>query len=89
MSPRAGEPCHIKILNAARAIVAEKGVNEFRVGEVQDYFIQHGIGGCRPGTIATHVRSRCCANTTDNHATTYAYFEQIGDGRYRLLDGAV
>lgn len=82
------DSCHEKVLAAVRAIIAEKGKNEFRVGEVQDYFIGHGIGGCAPQTIDTHIRSRCCANAPDNHAVTYAYFERAGRGRYRLLDDA-
>ncbi len=91
MVPRASsnpDSCHEKVLEAVRAIIAEKGKNEFRVGEVQDYFIQHGIKGCAPQTIDTHIRSRCCANAPDNHAVTYAYFERVGRGRYRLLDHA-
>lgn len=83
------DSCHNKVLAAVRAIVAAKGENEFRVGEVQDYFEHQGIGGCTPQTIDTHIRSRCCANAPDNHAVTYAYFERVGRGLYRLLDGAV
>ena len=82
------ESCHEKVLEAVRAIIAEKEMNEFRVAEVQDYFIRHGIEGCAPQTIDTHIRSRCCANAPDNHAVTYAYFERVGRGRYRLLDRA-
>ena len=80
--------CHEKVLAAVRAITAEKGKNEFRVGEVQDYFIRHGIEGCAPQTIDTHIRSRCCANAPDNHAVTHAYFERVGRGRYHLLERA-
>ncbi len=35
-------------------------------------------------TIRTHVVSRMCANSPDNHGTTYADLERVGRGRYRL-----
>jgi len=35
-------------------------------------------------TILTHVVSRMCANSPDNHAVTYNDLERVGPGRYRL-----
>ena len=36
-------------------------------------------------TIRTHITSRMCANAPDNHDTTYADFERVGRGEYRLI----
>lgn len=34
-------------------------------------------------TIRTHVVSRMCSNTPDNHARTYGDLERVGNGVYR------
>jgi excinuclease UvrABC helicase subunit UvrB len=34
-------------------------------------------------TIRTHIASRMCANSPDNHGTTYADFDRIDHGEHR------
>lgn len=35
-------------------------------------------------TIRTHITSRMCVNTPDNHSTVYDDPERVGHGQYRL-----
>lgn len=38
----------------------------------------------KESTIQTHIRSRMCDNSPDNHGTTYDDLERVGRGLYRL-----
>jgi hypothetical protein len=38
-----------------------------------------------PGTIRTHVVSRCCVNAPKNHPHKWDYFERVSRGLYRIL----
>lgn len=38
----------------------------------------------KESTIQTHIRSRMCGNSPDNHGTTYDDLERVGRGLYRL-----
>src|SRR5688572_22959169 len=37
-----------------------------------------------PGTVRTHVASRCCINAPAHHQTRWRYFRSLGRGLYRL-----
>lgn len=37
-----------------------------------------------PGTVRTHIASRCCVNCAAHHHTRWAYFRAVGNGVYAL-----
>ena len=37
-----------------------------------------------PGTVRTHVASRCCVNAPSNHQSRYPYFRAVRRGVYRI-----
>jgi hypothetical protein len=37
-----------------------------------------------PGTVRTHIASRCCVNCAAHHHTRWPYFRSLGAGVYRL-----
>lgn len=37
-----------------------------------------------PGTVRTHVASRCCVNAAAHHQTRWPYFRSLGRGTYRI-----
>ena len=74
--------CRDEVVQAAKAIVANKGKNEFRPIEIVER-LKHS--DYPASTIRTHVSSRCCANAPDHHAKVYKDFERIRDGVYRII----
>ena len=38
-----------------------------------------------PGTVRTHITSRCCTNAPKNHPHRWDYFRRIERGRYELV----
>jgi len=76
--------CHEEVLQAARAIVRTKGINEFSPEEVSRYLENQNTTYAK-STINTHIVSRCCVNAPDHHAVRYQYFERIGHGLYKLI----
>jgi hypothetical protein len=67
---------HLDVLDAARR-VADGSI--FRLGAVVD-----ALPHLNPGTIRTHVASRCCVNAPKHHEVRYPYFMALGGGRYRI-----
>jgi hypothetical protein len=67
---------HLDVLDAARR-VAEHSV--FGLGAVVD-----ALPHLNPGTVRTHVASRCCVNAPKHHEVRYPYFKALGRGRYRI-----
>jgi hypothetical protein len=37
-----------------------------------------------PGTVRTHIASRCCVNCAAHHHTRWPYFRSLGNGVYAL-----
>lgn len=70
-------PVHQQVLEAA-ARLAGKG-RTFRLRE-----IVRALPHLNPGTVRTHVASRCCVNAPAHHATRWRYFRKVRRGLYRL-----
>ncbi len=79
-----GTTCRDEVVKAAQAIIAEKGQSFFTIQEVVDYLMLNGTTYSE-ATIRTHIASRCCVNAPNHHAVTYADFERVDRGRYRLV----
>ena|SRR3569833_296258 len=73
--------CRDEVLGAARNIVRAKRRNEFAVAEVVGDLVERGTKYSE-STIRTHVTSRCCRNTPENHAVRCPDFERTGRGLY-------
>lgn len=69
---------HDQILDAARAL-ADRRDWTFRIGD-----LVAALPALNPGTVRTHVASRCCVNAPAHHQSRHRYFRNIGRGRYRL-----
>jgi hypothetical protein len=76
--------CHEEVLEAVRAVVRIKGINEFSPEEVSSYLINRKTIYAK-SSIKTHIVSRCCVNAPENHAVRYQYFKRIGHGLYKLI----
>ena len=76
--------CRHEVLECAREIVDESGVNEFTPKEIVSRMKSKGTA-FKESTIRTHVVSRMCANAPQHHAVKYEDFERIGHGVYKML----
>src|SRR5258708_32751970 len=70
---------HEEILTAARRICLERNTNAFSPDD-----IVRALPHLNPGTIRTHVTSRCCVNAPKNHPHKWDYFRRVGRGRYQI-----
>src|SRR5258708_39265761 len=70
---------HEEILTAARRICLERNTNAFSPDD-----IVRALPHLNPGTIRTHVTSRCCVNAPKNHPHKWDYFRRVGRGRYEI-----
>src|SRR4029079_5530842 len=70
---------HDEILAAARRICAERGDATLPADA-----IGRELPDVNPGTVRTHVTSRCCVNAPKNHPHKWDYFTRVGRGRYQL-----
>jgi hypothetical protein len=75
---------HEEVLEAAQFIVNRTGKNEFTIMDIISEMAKSGTE-YKESTIRTHVASRLCDNCPPNHGTTYAFFERIEHGKYRLI----
>jgi predicted RNase H-like HicB family nuclease len=73
---------HDEILEAVRRIAASRADWSFTPDE-----IVRALPHLNPGTVRTHVTSRCCINAPKNHPHKWDYFERVARGRYRLVRG--
>lgn len=71
---------HDEILAAARRICAERRSPIFTPHD-----IVRALPHLNPGTIRTHVTSRCCVNAPRNHPHKWDYFTRVGRGRYEIV----
>ena len=70
-------PIHIQVLDAACALANADWT--FRVIDVPG-----ALPHLNPGTVRTHVASRCCVNAPPHHASRYRYFRALRRGVYRI-----
>jgi hypothetical protein len=68
---------HEQVLAAARRIADARGT--FRLRD-----IVAALPHLNPGTVRTHVSSRCCVNAAAHHQTRWPYFHALGGGVYRV-----
>ena len=61
--------CRDEVLESAKSIVQNKGVNEFTIQEILDYMNLKGTI-YKESTIRTHITSRMCKDAPKHHATT-------------------
>ena len=71
---------HEEILDVARKIAATQPDWSFSADD-----IVRALPHLNPGTVRTHVTSRCCTNAPKNHPHKWDYFKRIARGRYQLL----
>jgi hypothetical protein len=70
-------PVHIQVLEAAARVADRR--RTFRLSDVVG-----ALPHLNPGTVRTHVASRCCVNAPAHHQTRWPYFRSIGRGVYRI-----
>jgi hypothetical protein len=74
VSPR---PVHEQVLEAASRVAGRD--RTFRMRDVVT-----ALPHLNPGTVRTHIASRCCVNCAAHHHTRWRYFRSLGAGMYRL-----
>lgn len=72
---------HDQVLATAQRISRLRRDGTFAVAE-----IVAALPRLNPGTVRTHVCSRCCVNAPAHHGSRWPYFERLGQGRYRLCE---
>jgi len=70
---------HEEVLRAALRMCRHRGGWRFRPAEVV-----RALPHLDPGTIRTHVVSRCCVNAPVNHPHRWDYFTRVGRGLYEI-----
>jgi hypothetical protein len=71
---------HARVLEAALSLCRETGGWTFRPRAVVA-----ALTDLNPGSVRTHVMSRCCVNAPSNHAHRWPYFRRVGRGIYLIL----
>jgi hypothetical protein len=72
-----GRPVHEQVLEAARRVAGRAGT--FRLRD-----LVAALPHLNPGTVRTHVASRCCVNAPAHHQTRWPYFRALGRGLYKI-----
>ncbi len=75
--------CRDEVLAAAQELSRRSDTGEFTLGEILKFMEKRGMQ-YKESTIRTHVVSRMCANSPDNHGVTFTDLERTGHGTYRL-----
>jgi predicted RNase H-like HicB family nuclease len=75
-----GVAIHDEVLGAALALCRRRGGWRFRPAE-----IVAALPHVDPGSVRTHVVSRCCVNAPKNHPHKWDYFERVARGEYEIL----
>jgi hypothetical protein len=70
-------PVHAQVLEAARRLADRAGT--FRLRD-----LVAALPHLNPGTVRTHVASRCCVNAPAHHQTRWPYFHAVRRGIYRI-----
>lgn len=76
--------CRDEVLAAANSLCTRLGRDTLSLGEIVAE-MRARKSSYAESTIRTHVTSKLCMNAPTNHAKTYADFESLGGGEYRLL----
>jgi len=76
--------CREEILEALPAVLERTGGGPFSPQDVVNELARRG-SGYSASTVRTHVVSRMCMDSPDNHGTVYADLRRVSPGRYRLL----
>lgn len=71
---------HARVLEAAVRLCRRGGGWTFRPKDVVA-----ALTDLNPGSVRTHVMSRCCVNAPSNHPHRWPYFRRVGRGRYQVL----
>jgi len=71
---------HQRVLEAALRICRERGKWLFGPGE-----IVAALADLNPGSVRTHVMSRCAVNAPAHHAHRWPYFRRVRRGVYEIL----
>jgi hypothetical protein len=69
---------HEQILDAA-LVIADPRDWTFRIADVVA-----ALPALNPGSVRTHVASRCCVNAPPHHHSRHRYFRAVGRGVYRI-----
>ena len=75
--------CRDEVLSIARELAGKSSNGEFTLEEVLSAMRRRGSQYAE-STVRTHVTSRLCANSPDNHAVTYDDLMRTERGTYRL-----
>ena len=71
---------HNEILKAAIRIAGARSDWTFTADEMV-----RALPHVNPGTVRTHVTSRCCVNAPTNHPHKWDYFKRVDRGKYQVL----
>src|SRR5262245_21900108 len=71
---------HHEVLRTARRLCRERGGWTFRPDEVV-----RALPHLNPGSVRTHIVSRCCVNAPANHPHRWGYFRRTGRGTYEIV----
>ena len=71
------EPVHVQVLDAARRLAGPDWT--FTIAGIVGH-----LPHLNPGTVRTHVASRCCVTAPSNHASRHPYFRGLVPGVYRI-----
>lgn len=69
---------HEQVLDAALALADPRDWT-FRIADVVA-----ALPALNPGSVRTHVASRCCVNAPAHHQSRHRYFRAVGRGVYRI-----
>jgi predicted RNase H-like HicB family nuclease len=72
-------PVHDRVLQAAIDLCRSRKGWRFRPLE-----IVQALPHLDPGTVRTHITSRCCVNAPTNHPHKWDYFERVERGVYEV-----
>ena len=70
---------HEEVLNAAVRLCRRRRGWRFRPVEIVS-----ALPHLAPGSVRTHVVSRCCVNAPKNHPHKWDYFERVARGTYEI-----
>jgi len=73
-------PVQLEVLEAVRRICRERGGWTFTPRE-----IVRALPHLKPGSVRTHIVSRCCVNAPSHHLHRWPYFRRVGRGTYELM----
>ncbi|HKB06654.1 MAG TPA: hypothetical protein VKF61_00085 [Candidatus Polarisedimenticolia bacterium] len=70
----------LRVLEVALRICRDRG--EWTFGPKE---IVAALADLNPGSVRTHVMSRCCVNAPEHHAHRWPYFRRLRRGVYEIL----